>query len=174
MNLFYTRKRCLHKYFLDKDQTGFSSNEMVVVMACIGILATISIPLLTPVIELAEALIAEKYLLGAVKECQMGLINDENYPVITLPPQNIGIGFLTNKRYQFPSSGSEGECLGSYGGNILSAARMNQNQTFPTFSLKINLITGEKTTEGNIPSFIDWWEGIYSPLIEEDDPLLFD
>ena len=173
MNFFDLRKRCLYKYCLDKDQSGFSSNELVVVLACIGILATMTIPLLTPVIELAEVLIAEKYLLGAVKECQMGLINDENYPVYNLPPQNIGIGFLTNRRYQFPSSGIEGECLSSYGGNILSAARMNQNQTIPTFTLNINLITGEKTTEGDIPSFIDWWEGIYSPLIEEGDPLLF-
>ena len=173
MDLFDISKKGLDKFSPLKDQTGFSSNEMVVVFSCIGILATITIPLLTPVIEMAEVLIAEKYLLGAVKECQMGLINDEGSPIYTLPPKNIGIGFMTNKRYQFPSSGREGECLDSYGGNILSAARMNQNQTNPTFSLNINLITGQKTTEGDVPSFIDWWEGTYSPLIEENDPLLF-
>ena len=173
MNLFNIRKRSLQKYFPRKGSDGFSSNEMVVVLACIAILATMTIPLLTPVIELAEVLIAEKYLLGAVKECQMGLINDETYPVYTLPPQSIGIGFLTNRRFQFLSSGIESECLSSYGGNILSAERMNQNQTIPTYSLNINLITGEKTSEGDVPSFIDWWEGFYSPLIEENDTLLF-
>ena len=173
MSVFDIRNRQLQKDYLEKDQAGFSSNEMVVILACVGILATMVIPLLTPVIELAEVLIAEKYLLSAVKECQMGLINDENYPVYTLPPQNIGIGFLSNRRFQFPSSGIEGECLSIYGGNILSAARISQNQTMPTFSLNINLITGEKTIGGDIPSFIDWWEGTYSPLIEEDDPLLF-
>ena len=170
---FDIRNRRLYKYFVETDQAGYSSLQMVVAMACIGILATILIPLLTPVIELAEVLIAEKHLLGAVKECQMGLINDENYPVYTLPPQNIGIGFITNRRYQFLSSGVGGECLSTDGANILYAARMNQNQTFPIFSLNINLISGEKTTEGDVPSFIDWWEGTYSPLIEEDDPLLF-
>ena len=32
---------------------------------------------------------------------------------------------------------------------------------------------GEKTSDGELPSFIDWWEGSYSPLIQGDDPLLF-
>ena len=173
MKVLNLRNRSLHRDWLGKDQAGFSSLEMVVILTCIGILATMTLPLLTPVIEIAETLIAEKYLLSSVKECQMGLINNETYPVYTLPPQNIGIGFLTNRRFQFPASGIEGECLSSDGGNILSASRINQDQTIPTFSLNINLITGEKTIEGDIPSFIDWWEGVYSPLIEEDDPLLF-
>ena len=173
MRLLDIRQKSLHIYCFSKDQAGFSSNEMVVILACIGILATMTLPLFTPVLELTEVLIAEKYLLGAVKECQMGLINNEIDPAYTLPPQNLGIGFLTNRKYQFPTSGIEGECLSSDGGNTLSASRMYQNQATPTFSLNINLITGEKTTEGDLPSFIDWWEGIYSPLIEEDDPLLF-
>ena len=145
---------------------------MVVSLTCIGIITTLTFPLLTPVIEIAEVLIAEKYLLEAVKECQMGLINGENYPSYTLPPQSIGLGFISNRRFQFPFSGINGECLSSFGGNILSAQRMNNNQTIPTFSLNINVVTGEKTTEGDVPSFIDWWEGFYSPLIQEDDPLL--
>ena len=145
---------------------------MVVSLTCIGIITTLTFPLLTPVIEIAEVLIAEKYLLEAVKECQMGLINGENYPSYTLPPQSIGLGFISNRRFQFPFTGINGECLSSFGGNILSAQRMNNNQTIPTFSLNINVVTGEKTTEGDVPSFIDWWEGFYSPLIQEDDPLL--
>ena len=57
-------------------------------------------PLLTPVIELTEALIAEKYLLGAVKECQMGLINGENYPSYTLPPQSVGLDVISTRRWE--------------------------------------------------------------------------
>ena len=146
---------------------------MAVAITCIGIVTTLTFPLLTPVIEIAEVLIAEKYLLDAVKECQMGLINGENYPSYSLPPQSVGLGVISTRRFQFPYTGFEGECLGSSGGNILSAQRMNNNQIIPTFSLNINVVTGEKTSEGDLPSFIDWWEGYYSPLIQEGDPLLF-
>ena len=172
MYLFSTRRIPLAQRSLYKGQSGYSSIQMVVSLTCIGIITTLTFPLLTPVIEIAEVLIAEKYLLEAVKECQMGLINGENYPSYTLPPQSIGLGFISNRRFQFPFSGINGECLSSFGGNILSAQRMNNNQTIPTFSLNINVVTGEKTTEGDVPSFIDWWEGFYSPLIQEDDPLL--
>tara|TARA_B100000965_G_scaffold404358_1_gene434849 strand:+ start:4946 stop:5443 length:498 start_codon:yes stop_codon:yes gene_type:complete len=163
----------LAKRSLFEEESGYSSNEMAVSLACIGILLTVGFPLLTPVIEMTEVLIAEKYLLEAVKECQMGLINGENYPSYTLPPQSIGLGLISTRRFQFPFSGVHGECLSSSGGNILSAQRMTDNQTIPTFSLNIDLVTGEKTTEGDVPSFIDWWEGVYSPLIQEEDPLLF-
>ena len=173
MNLFLIRNKLLAQRSLLKDQSGYSNNELAVALACLAILLTLGFPLFTPLVEMAEVLIAEKYLLEAVKECQMGLINGENYPSYTLPPQSIGLGFISTRRFQFPFTGMDGECLTSSGGNILSAQRMTNNQTIPTFSLNINLITGEKTTEGDVPSFIDWWEGVYSPLIQEDDPLLF-
>ena len=172
MNLFLIRNKLLAQRSLLKDQSGYSTNELAVVLACLAILLTLGFPLFTPLVEMAEVLIAEKYLLEAVKECQMGLINGENYPSYTLPPQSIGLGFISTRRFQFPFSGINGECLSSSGGNILSAQRTTNNQTIPTFSLNINLVTGEKTTEGDVPSFIDWWEGVYSPLIQEDDPLL--
>ena len=173
MNLIDLRENLFTKRFSENNQSGYSSNEMAVGLTCVGILLTLSFPLLTPVIEMAEVLIAEKYLLDAVKECQIGLINGENYPSYTLPPQSIGLGFISTRRFQFPFSGINGECLNSAGGNILSAQRINNNQTIPTFSLNINVVTGEKTKEGNVPSFIDWWEGVYSPFIQEGDPLLF-
>ena len=154
-------------------QNGYSSTEMAVTALCIGILSILIFPLLTPVIEMTEVLIAEKYLLDAVKECQLGLINGENYPSYTLPPQSIGLGFISTRRFQFTFTGNDGECLSNSGGNILSASRVGKDNLSPTFSLNINVVNGEKTTEGDVPSFIDWWEGVYSPLIEEDDPLLF-
>ena len=155
-----------------KDQKGFSSNEMVVTLIGIGVLTTISFPIWIQVIEMAEVLIAEKYLLGAVKECQMGLINGEKYPTYTLPPRSVGLGFISTRRFQFPNSGIDGECLIPSSGNILTAARISEGQGFSTYDLDINVITGEKTTEGDVPSWLDWWEGFYSPLIPEDDPLL--
>ena len=172
MALFDWQKQLLVKTTSQKGQRGFSSNEMVVVLACIGILATLTVPSFVPVIEMAEVLIAEKYLLGAVKECQMGLINGEDNPFYTLPPQSTGFGIISTRRFQYPYTGIDGECLSDSGGNILSAQRMSNHQTIPTFSLNINVVTGEKTSEGDLPSFLDWWEGFYSPLIQEDDPLL--
>ena len=171
-NLINTRKKLLSQKFLETDQSGYSTIQMAVALTCIGIASTLTFPLLTPVIEWTEVLIAEKYLLDAVKQCQMGLINGETYPSYTLPPQSIGLGFISTRRFQFPYTGINGECLSSFGGNILSAQRMNNNQTIPTYILSINVVTGEKTFEGDVPSFIDCWEGVYSPLIQEDDPLL--
>ena len=171
-NLINTRKKLLSQKYLETDQSGYSSIQMAVALTCIGIVTTLTFPLLTPVIEIAEVLIAEKYLLDAVKECQMGLINSENYPSYTLPPQSVGLGFISARRFQYPYTGVAGECLSASGGNVLSAQRMSHDQTIPTFSLNINVVTGEKTSEGDVPSFIDWWEGVYSPLIQEEDPLL--
>ena len=57
-------------------------------------------------------------------------------------------------------------------GNILTAARTSGSQTFLSYELNINVVTGEKSSEGNVPSWLDWWEGIYSPIIPEGDPLL--
>ena len=160
---------------LIKKQSGFSSNEMIVVVISIGILATMTFPNFFPVIEIAEVLIAEKYLLGAVKECQTGLINGEVFPVYTIPPEKVGLDFLRNRNFQFPYTGDSGECFSSYGGNILSAARISSNsdEEMSNYSLNINVITGEKTSEGIVPSWLDWWEGVYSPIIPENDPLLY-
>ena len=174
LNLLNIRRKPLAQRYLEKDQSGYSVVQMAVALTCIGILTTLTFPLLTPVIEIAEVLIAEKYLLDAVKECQMGLINGEDNPFYTLPPQSIGFGIISTRRFQYPYTGIDGECLraSGSGGNILSAQRMSNNQVIPTFSLNINVVTGEKTSEGDVPSFIDWWEGSYSPFIQEDDPLL--
>ena len=172
MTLFNLQQQLLADLASKKNQRGFSSFEMVVVLTSIGILATISVPLFIPVIEMTEVLIAEKYLLEAVRDCQMGLINGETDPTYTLPPQSVGLGFISTRRFQFPNIGIDGECLSPSSGNILSATRTSENQTFPSYSLDINVVTGEKTTEGYLPSWLDWWEGVYSPLIPENDPLL--
>ncbi len=170
VTLFTLQKQLLEEIASKRSQKGFSSNEMIVVIVAIGILASIASPIWIPVIEMAEVLIAEKYLLGAVRECQMALINDEEYPTYTLPPQEIGL--ISTRRFQFPSSGEDGECLSPTSGNILTAFRTSSDQSTSTYDLNINVITGEKTTDGNLPNWLDWWEGVYSPFIPEDDPLL--
>ncbi len=172
MTLFNFKKHFIAQTASQLSQRGFSSNEMVVVIATIGILTTMTYPLWIPAIEMTEVLIAEKYLLGAVRECQMGLINNETYPTYTLPPDSVSINFLSNRRFHFHYTGNSGECIDIYSGNILSAARFKQDLTVSTYNLNINLVTGEKTTEGDIPTWLDWWEGVYSPLIPEGDPLL--
>ncbi len=169
---FSTYKQFLVQPSSSEDQNGFSSNEMVVVIVSIGILTTIIIPLFIPVIEMTEVLIAEKYLLGAVRECQTGLVNGEDYPRYTLPPQAVGLGFISTRKFQFPYSGVDGECLSSSGGNILTASRTSENEMISIYSLNINVVTGEKTTEGYVPSWLDWWNGSFSPIIPEDDPIL--
>jgi len=172
-NKFHMRSKFEPKSNFKKELEGFSSIEMVIVLTCIGIIATITFPLLTRVLEMTEVLITEKYMHNAVKQCQMGLINGENYPAYSLPPQSIDLGFISNRKFQFYYTGIEGECLSSSGGNILTSYRTTNNESTFTFGLSINLVTGEKSTEGKVPDFIDWWQGAYSPLIEEDDPLLY-
>ena len=60
VTLFNLQKQLLEKLASKKSQKGFSSNEMVVVIVAIGILASITSPIWIPVIEMAEVLIAEK------------------------------------------------------------------------------------------------------------------
>ncbi len=172
MNLFKFQTHLDDQLAFDKGQKGFSTNEMVVVVISIGILATIALPIWSSLVEMAEVLIAEKYLLGAVKECQMGLVNGETYPIYKLPPQSVGLGFINTRRFIFPDSGVDGECLSPSRGNILTAARTRGEDAFSIYQLNINVVTGEKTIEGDLPSWLDWWEGIYSPIIPENDPLL--
>ena len=50
---------------------------MLVVLAIIGILASIVVPSYRPAIEFIEVLMAEKSLIKAVQECKVGLINGE-------------------------------------------------------------------------------------------------
>ncbi len=172
MTLYKSRKQFCKKLASKEEQRGFSSNEMVVVISCIGILATISFPIWIPTIEMAELLIAEKYLLGAVRECQTGLVNGESYPLYTVPPQSVGIDFITKRRFQFSNSGEDNECLSPENGNILTTSRISGSQRVSIYNLNINVVTGEKTSEGNLPSWLDWWEGFFSPIIPENDPLL--
>ena len=168
-----TRKIILFKKkFITSKQLGYSINEMVIVISIIGILASILIPNFRPAVEFIEVLIAEKHLLKAVKECQIGLINNEISPQYTLPVSEINLGIFKNNKFIFSHTGIAGDCSPEFGGNQLKVSRISINSEKIIYSLIINVKTGEKSSEGSLPDWLDWWEGKPSNLIPDDDILL--
>ncbi len=153
-------------------QLGYSINELIVVISIIGVLASIVIPNFRPAIEFIEVLIAEKHLLKAVKECQLGLINYDISPQYTLPVNEVNLGIFKNNKFTFSHTGIGGDCSPEYGGNQLKVSRIDINSENIIYSLMINVKTGEKSSEGSLPDWLDWWDGKSSNLIADDDMLL--
>ena len=154
-------------------ENGFSVVDLSIAINVIGILAIMVIPNISPALEFVEVLVAEKYLLKSVRECQSGLIKNDLSTQYDLPANNSGLGIFKNNKYLFSYTGKPGECnnLSTLEENRIRVTRSNISQNLE-YSLIINLITGEKTTEGQLPEWLDWWEGVYSPIIPENDPLL--
>ena len=146
-------------------QLGFSTTEMIVVFTVVGILATMVVPNFGPALEFVEVLIAEKYLLGAVKECQVGIVNGEIDPQYSFPNQDVGLGIFKNNKFVFSHTGIPGDCYPDSGGNRLRVTRINPDSGIEKYSLIINVSSGEKSFEGNIPGWLDWWSGKFSPII---------
>ena len=117
-------------------------------------------------------MIAEKHLLKAVKECQLGLINYDISPQYTLPVNEVNLGIFKNNKFTFSHTGIGGDCSPEYGGNQLKVSRIDINSENIIYSLIINVKTGEKSSEGSLPDWLDWWEGKSSNLIPNDDILL--
>ena len=153
-------------------QLGYSINELMVVISIIGVLASIVIPNFRPAIEFIEVLIAEKHLLKAVKECQLGLINYDISPQYTLPVNEVNLGIFKNNKFTFSHTGIGGDCSPEFGGNQLRVSRIDINSENIIYSLIINVKTGEKSSEGSLPDWLDWWDGKSSNLIPDDDMLL--
>ena len=99
-------------------------------------------------IEKAEVEVAKRNLLDAFLECQIKIAEGETNPRYTIPPN-------TNK-FQYPDSGTDGECLSPSSGNILTAARTAYGQRVSDYNLNINVVTGEKSTERDVPNYIIW------------------
>ena len=159
-------KILLLKNILQLRQSGFSTTEMVVVFTVVGILATIIVPNFAPSLEFVEVLIAEKYLLGAVKECQVGIVNNESEPQYTLPNDDVGLGIFKNNKFVFSHTGIGGDCYPDSGGNSLRVTRINPNNGIEKYSLIINVTSGQKSYEGQLPGWLDWWTGKFSPIIK--------
>jgi prepilin-type N-terminal cleavage/methylation domain-containing protein len=166
------QKISLLKRLIICKQLGYSINELMVVISIIGVLASIVIPNFRPAIEFIEVLIAEKHLLKAVKECQLGLINYDISPQYTLPVNEVNLGIFKNNKFTFSHTGIGGDCSPEFGGNQLRVSRIDINSENIIYSLIINVKTGEKSSEGSLPDWLDWWDGKSSNLIPDDDMLL--
>tara|TARA_Y100000589_G_scaffold18604_1_gene15423 strand:+ start:863 stop:1363 length:501 start_codon:yes stop_codon:yes gene_type:complete len=155
-------------------QLGYSINEMVVTITVIGVITTLIIPNFIPALEFVELLLAEKYLLKSVKQCQLALIRQDQIPQYSYPSKNLGLGIVNSSKFIFSSTGEFGECFSAMSSNKLRVSRVHENINNPDYSLIIDVVDGEKTSEGKLPEWLDWWEGSYLPLISEDDPLILD
>ena len=158
MNITKIQKIYFLRKLLASTNLGYSMNEMVIVISIIGILASILVPSFRPAVEFVEVLIAEKYLLKAAQECQLGLINGELDPQYTMPEDEISLGVFKENKFTFSYTGIGGECSPEYGGNQLRVSRKNTKSGDIIYSLNINLATNEKTSEGNLPNWLDWWD----------------
>ena len=158
MRLQRIQKIFFLKLLISSKTLGYSINEMVIVISIIGILASILVPSYQPAIEFIEVLMAEKSLIKAVQECKVGLINGELSPEYSLPENEISLGVLKKNKFSFSYTGIGGECLPEYGGNQLRVSRNNTNSENIIYSLIINVVTGEKTSEGSLPNWLDWWD----------------
>ena len=128
--------------------SGFSLIELVVVVAVLAILSAISLPYFQQLIEDAEVSRAQYELVAAHRECKFKIARGEVDPTYVIP-QN------TNY-FQFPDLGDDGKCLSPASGNILTAAQTAYRQLVSNYNLNINVVTGEKSTDRNVPSHIIW------------------
>ena len=158
MKLKQIREIYFFKKLKTSRQLGYSINEMVIVISIIGILASILVPSFRPAVEFIEVLMAEKYLLKAAQECKIGLINGELSPVYSQPENEISLGVFKENKFSFSYNGVGGECSPQYGGNELKVSRKNTNSGNIIYSLIINVATAEKTSEGSLPNWLDWWD----------------
>ena len=168
MKLKQIQKIFLFKKLITYKQLGYSLNEMLVVISVIGILASILVPNFRPALEFVEVLIAEKYLLKAFKECEIGIINNELSPQYTITKTDINLGIFKKNKFIFSFTGIDGECSPEFGGNKLRVSRRNANSENIIYSLIINVSTGEKLSEGKLPDWLDWWDGKSSSLITDN------
>ena len=119
------------KNIIKLKQLGFSTTEMIVVLTVVGI-STIIVPNFGPALEFVEVLIAEKYLLGAVKECQVGIVNNDSDPQYTFPNNDVGLGIFKNNKFVFSHTESEVTVI-----LILAEIAYELQGSIPTMVLKI-------------------------------------
>ena len=131
-------------------QRAFSLVELVVVIAVLGLLVSLSMPAYRGIREWAAVNKAKNGLVTAVKECQVGLVRGKDRPTYTLPENDAF--------FEYPDLGADGLCLDPATGNVLTAARRDRgrNQVMSTYNLNINVITGRKTTDRAVPAWVDW------------------
>ena len=140
-----------NKTMKSKNNKGFSLVELVVVIAVLAILTAVAIPSFVGIMEWAETVIAMYNLNNAYKQCYTNLSLDQtNGNTITYTIPN------NTSRFQYPDSGDDGVCLSPESGNILTAARTAYGQRVSTFNLNINVVTGERSKERAVPTWVRW------------------
>tara|TARA_Y100000994_G_C15407984_1_gene324594 strand:+ start:111 stop:581 length:471 start_codon:yes stop_codon:yes gene_type:complete len=140
-----------NKTMKSKNNKGFSLVELVVVIAVLAILTAVAIPSFVGIMEWAETVIAMYNLNNAYKQCYTNLSLDQtNRNTITYTIPN------NTSRFQYPDSGDDGVCLSPESGNILTAARTAYGQRVSTFNLNINVVTGERSKERAVPTWVRW------------------
>ena len=135
------------------EEEGFSLIELVVVVAVLGVLSAIAIPAFQGIVFRAEVTVAMAHLRTAAGECAVKIVEGESNPTYEIPANT---GNHTKAGFQYPDSGDDGFCLSPSTGNIFTAARTKYGQAVADFHLDINLLTGEKTSGGAVPSFVNW------------------
>ena len=123
-------------------ENGFSIADLSIAITVIGILAVMVIPNISPALEFVEVLVAEKYLLKSVRECQSGLIKNDLSTQYDLPENNSGLGIFKNNKYLFSYTGNPGECinLSTLEENRIRITRSNisQNLEYSLISCSVN------------------------------------
>ena len=127
---------------------GFTLLELVVVIAVLSILSSISIPALLGFIERAAARAAQYSLNQAHRECRTKIVMGAANPTYIIP--------ANNAYFQFPDLGRDGFCSDPATGNILTAARTDGSQTVSLYNLNINVVTGEKSSDRDVPNWVAW------------------
>ena len=122
--------------------------ELLVVIVIIGVLGSVGIQILSRLFERIRAQEAQINLLHAYKECTIEIQAGNSDPTYTIPPNT--------DYFQYPDSGDDGKCLSPSSGNILTAARTSYGQAVSNYNLNINVKTGDKSTDREVPTYISW------------------
>ena len=87
-------------------------------------------------------------MLHVYKECTIEIQTGSSDPTYTIPSNT--------DYFQYPDSGDDGKCLSPNSGNILTAARTSYGQDVSSYNLNIDVRTGEKSTDPEVPIYITW------------------
>ena len=128
-------------------ESGFSLIELVVVIGVLMSLVAALFPMLLQFIEDSATRSAQASLINSHKECRINILSNVINPTYSIPSNN--------SYFRFSNSGIDGYCLSPESGNVLTAARTSGQQV-SIFNLNINVVTGDKSSDGDVPEWLSW------------------